>query len=173
MPTEKKRAAVEALAKRMAECTIAISTDFSGTPVTSMTDLRKALREKGLEYLVVKNTLAYLAAEACEKPQLKEIIQGPTGLLLGSGDPVEAAKALSDYIRTTRSILAVRGASLDGRTLSAAEVARLAQLPPREQLLAQLMGQMQAPIHGLLRVLNGPLYGLATVLQRRVEQVQG
>ncbi len=173
MPAEKKRQIVEDLRKRIAGCTIAIATDYRGLSVPAMTGLRRSLREKGIEYRVVKNTLTYRAAEEASKPGLREVVQGTTGLVFGYGDPVESARALYDYIRASRSSLAIRGAVVDGQVLTADQVVSLAHLPPRDVLAGMLLGQMKAPITGLVFTLKAVLTGLATVLQRHVEQQTG
>ena len=154
----------------MERCTVAISADYSRLRVGDMTVLRKVLREKGVEFRVIKNTLAYLAADAAGKPEIKGIVEGPTGLAFGYGDPTEPAKALSDFIRRTRSPLKIRGGAMDGRSLTAQEVNTLATLPSREQLVARLLGQLQGPISGLVYVLNAPISGLARVLQAQVDK---
>ena len=150
----------------MEQFSMAIATDYSGMSVGRMTELRRSLREKGIQFRVVKNSLAHLAADAAGRPLLKDIIQGPTGIAIGSGEAVETARALSEFIRATRAPVRVRGGVLGERVLSAGEVGTLATLPSRDELLARLMGQLQAPVAGLLYVLNAPLSGLARVLQR-------
>ena len=170
MPTDKKREIVEELRKKISECTIAIATDYRGLSVPAMTELRRSFREKGIEYRVVKNTLTYRAAEEANKPQLREIVQETTGIVFGYGDPVEAAKAVDDYIRTSRSTLAIRGAVLDGQVLTRDQVASLARLPTREVLLGRVLGQMMAPVTSLVFTLNALLAGLVMVLQRHIEQ---
>ncbi len=183
MPTKKKVEFVEELREKFARCTIAVATDYTGIGVNTMTELRRAMRDKQVEYRVVKNTLTYLAADSADRPQIKDIVQGPTALAFGYEDPVTVAKALEEYIRVNRSVLTIRGAVLDGRTLSSADVNMLANLPPKPQLVAQLLSQTQAPLSGLLSHLQAPLYGLlgalngtmtslGSVLQQRVEQLQ-
>jgi len=187
MPTHQKIDLVEELKDKFSRCTIAVATDYTGLPGTTMTELRQRMREKEIEYMVVKNTLAYLAADSAQRPQIKEIVQGPTALAFGYQDPVEVAKALEEYIRVNRSTLAIRGAVLTnitngGRTLAPEEVLSLTRLPPRSELVAQLLGQLQlpmatligqlqAPISRLLAVMNRPLVSLTILLQRRAEQL--
>lgn len=154
------------------DATIVISTDYAGLPVTDMTALRSALREKEVRYKVVKNNLAYIAAENAGKPELKEIIQGPSAIALGYGEPTDPAKALSQFIRETRSPLEIRGAVLDGRVLNSDQVQQLANLPSKDELVAQMLSRMQSPIAGLVNVLNGPLAGLARVLQGHIDNLQ-
>ena len=183
MPTTKKIELVEELTEKFSQSTITVATNYSGLPVNTMTELRQRMREKGVEYRVVKNTLAYLAADAAHKPQIKEIIQGPTALAFGYQEPAAVAKALEEYIRVNRSALTIRGAVLDERTLVAAEVLVLANLPPKNELVAQLaaqvrlplvtlLGQLQAPMLRLVTVLNGPLASFTILLQQRAEQLK-
>lgn len=172
MPTQAKADAVSELADKFGRSAIVITTDYSGLPVSEMTALRRALREAGVEYRVVKNTLAYLAADAAGRPAIKEAIEGPTGIALGYGEPTDPARALSGFIRSTRSSLKLRGGELDGKTLTEADVNRLATMPARDELIAQLLMRMNGPIAGLVNVLNGPIAGLARVLQGRVDNLR-
>ena len=163
---------VEALAEKFDGSTIVISTSYTGLPVDEMTALRRALREAGVEYRVVKNTLASLAADKAGKPAIKDSISGQTGVALGYGEPTEPAKALTAFIRTSRSNLVIQGGELDGRALTAEDVERLAAMPGREELIATLLMRMNSPISGLVNVLNGPLAGLARVLQGHIDNIQ-
>ena len=138
-----------------------------------MTELRRRLREQGIEYRVVKNTLTLLAAQELGKERIGEVMQGPTGLAFGYGDEVAVAKSLNSYITTTRSPLVIHGALMESGVITGDQVRNLAILPPREELLARLLGQMQAPVTGLVTVLSAPLRGLVSVLQRAAEQGGG
>jgi len=173
LPTQQKIDQVQDLKDRLERSSIAMTTSYSGISVNQMTELRRAMRGGGVDFTIVKNTLLALAADEAQKPQLKEIVQGPTAIAFGYDDPVDAAKVLADYIRTGRSALAIMGAIMgDGAPMSADEVTQLASLPPRVQLLAMLLGQMQAPISQLLTILNGPLQSLENVLQARMRQLE-
>ena len=172
MPTEKKEQAVRDIQGWLDGATIVISTNYTGMSVSDMTALRRVLREKDVRYKVVKNTLAYLAADGAGKPEVKEIIQGPSAIAFGYGEPTEPAKAISDFIRENRSELAILGAVMDGDVYDSAQVQQLANLPGRDALLAQLLGQMQAPVSGLVNVLSGPISGLARVLQGHIDNMQ-
>lgn len=171
MPTEEKEAAVADLAERIKRSTIAIATDFSGLTVNQITLLRKQLRDSGVEYRVVKNRIAAIAAEQAGVAPFKDILEGSTGVVFGYDDVVTAAKAVSDYVKEARVDLKIRNGVMNGEPLSEQQVSALAALPPRDQLVAKLLGQMNAPITGLVTVLNGPIRGLAVVLQRRAEQL--
>jgi large subunit ribosomal protein L10 len=172
VPTQAKVEAVDLLADKFERSTILITTDYSGLPVGEMTMLRRALREAGVEYRIIKNTLAYLAADKVGRPAIKDVIEGPTGVAFGYGEPTEPAKALSGFIRSSRSSLKIRGGELDGRVLSTEDVGRLATMPNREELIAILLMRMNGPIGGLVNVLNGPIAGLARVLQGHVDNLQ-
>lgn len=173
MPTQAKIDQVSALKEKLERCSITITANYTNIPGNEMTELRRRTRTAGVEFVVIKNTLMSLAADAAQRPQVKEILQGPTAVAFGYDDPVEVAKILHDYIRTTRSALTLQGAVLgDGPALPGREVERLATLPPRPQLVAQLLGQFQAPIQRLLSVLNGPLRNLDGLLQARIRQLE-
>ncbi len=173
MPTEQKIERVSALKEKLERCTIAVTTDYTGISVNEMNELRRRMRAADVEFTVVKNTLMDLAAEAANRPQVKEIVQGPTAVAFGYDDPLLVAKAIAEYIRTTRSVLTVRGAVMgDGPALAPAAVNRLAALPSKPQLVALLMAQLQAPIQRLLAVLNGPLTSFDALLQARIRQLE-
>ena len=170
MPTDRKVKDVEEIQKLLETCTAAITADYTGLKVGAMTELRRSLRQRGVTFRVVKNTIVYLAADAAAKPAVKGIVQGPTGIAFGFEDPVEPAKALTEFIVSTRSPLKIMGGLLGDRALSAGEVASLAALPSRDQLVANLLGRLQAPVTGLAYVLSAPVASLARVIQRRIEQ---
>ena len=173
MPTQAKIERVTELKEKLESCSIALTTGYAGISVNDMTDLRRRLRDAGVEFIVVKNTLVNLAAEEAQVPQFSEIVEGPTAIAFGYDDPVNTARAVNDYIRATRSPLSIRGAIMGpGPILPANEVERLATLPSKPQLMANLLGQIQSPISRLLGVLNGPLQNLDGLLQARIRQLE-
>ena len=171
MPTEAKREDVQYLAERLRRASVAIATDFSGLSVNQMTALRQHLREQGVEYKVVKNRIAALAADEAGIESFREILEGATGIVLGYDEPVTAAKALNEHVRQTRSEMKIRKGVMNGAILNETQIVALAALPAKDQLIAMLLGQLNAPISGLVNVLSGPTRGLAIVLQRRAEQL--
>jgi len=173
LPTERNINAVEEMRQWMQECTAAISTDYTGLSVSAMTGLRRSLREKNVQFRIIKNTLAYLAADAAGRPAFKEVVEGPTAFAFGYGEPVDPAKALVEFIRATRSPLKIKGGILGDRILTVEQVDNLATLPSKEELIGRLMGQLNAPVSGLVYVLNANIAGLARVLQRQVEKLEG
>ena len=173
MPTDKKRKQVEDLMQRLQRFRIAVATNPTGLSVSAITELRRRLRERGIEYKVVKNRLALIAADQSGKPEFKELLEGPTAIAFGYDEEVQdVAKVLSEYIRATRSPLQLRSGLLDGQVLTPQQIQVLASLPSKNELISKLLGQLQSPITGLVNVLSAPMRGLATTLQRRVEQVQ-
>ena len=173
MPTQEKIDRVATLQDKLERCSIAVTTNYTGITVNEMIDLRRQMRAAGVEFTVVKNTLMYLASEAAHRPQVKDIVQGPTAVALGYADPLDVAKAVSDYIRNARSALIIQGAVLgDGPVMEAPEVVRLASLPPKPELLATLLGQLQAPLSRLAAVLNGPLQNFDGLIQARIRQLE-
>jgi len=173
LPTEAKIQRVNDLKDRLERSSIAVAIDHTGISVNEMTDLRRQMRAAGVDLTVVKNSLIYLASEAADRPQVKGIVQGPTVMAFGYDEPADVARALADYIRTTRSILAIRGAVLgDGPVLPPGDVTRMATLPSKPQMVAILMGQLQSPLQRLLGVINGPLRNLDALLQARIRQLE-
>src|SRR6185436_10375993 len=115
-------------------------TDFTGLNVKRMTELRRRLRKQGVEYVVIKNTLALRAVN--ESGLVGERLKGPTGIVVAK-DPVAAAKVITDFAKEHEKRPAVKGGMFDGRAVNAAQVAKLASMPSREQMLSQLGGYMQ------------------------------
>ncbi len=173
VPTEEKRTQVDSIRELLETCEAAVSADYTGLTAQSMTEFRQSLRERGVRFRVVKNTLTHLAADAAGKPGVKEIVEGPTGIAFGFDDPAAPARAIREFIRVSRSPMTIRGGLLGERVLTAEEVERLADLPSKDDLIARLMGQLQAPITGLAYVLNAPTASLARVLQRKIETESG
>jgi len=173
VPTQAKIDQVSELQEKLEKCSIAVTTTYTNISVNEMTELRRQTRAAGFEFLVIKNTLMSLAADAAQLPQIKEVMEGPTAVAFGYDEPVDVAKILHEYIRTTRSALKIQGAVMgNGPALNTGEVQRLSTLPSKPQLVAQLLGQMQAPIYGLLRVLNGPVSKFGYLLQARISQLE-
>ena len=173
MPTQQKMDRVEELKEQLERSTITFSADYTRTTVNQMTELRRAMRASGIDFTVVKNTLMYLAADQSGKPQIKEIVQGPSAVAFGYDDPAAAAKTIADYARANANTFSIRGAVMgDGAALGPDGVARLATLPPRPQMLATLLAQMQAPMSRLVGALNGPVQNLDNVLRARMRQME-
>ena len=170
---EKKAEIVDWLEEKLRQANIVIATDYRGLSVSEMAALRQKLREQGIEYRVVKNTLANFAAAAAGRPNLSELLRGPTAMAFGYEDVVQPAKTLLDYQRSSETSLSIKGGMLAERLLTAEEVSALAKLPPQDELVAKFVGLVQAPIYRLLTVLNSNLQGFVQVLQGRIKQLEG
>lgn len=164
-----KQELVTALAGRLERASTVYVTDFTGLDVAKITQLRRRLRTAGTEFVVVKNTLARRAlggegGGGARMSALEGHLAGPTGLVLGGADPVAAAKVLADFIREFEKP-AIKAGLVDGKAVTAAQVKRLASLPARGELLAQLGGTLQAPLAGLVGALNGLLLNVVGALE--------
>ena len=165
MPTQKKIDQVEDLKKRMERATITVSANYRGLRVQEMDQMRKRMRAASVEVKVVKNSLLRLAAAQTGAPELMEIVEGPTALVIAYDDPIEAAKAITEYAQSAPPTFSLRGAFLDGQVVSAADLRDLVRLPPRPVMLAQLAGQIQAPLATLSGLLQSPMRELTSLLQ--------
>jgi large subunit ribosomal protein L10 len=148
-------------------------TDFTGLNVKQMTQFRARLRKQGVEYVVVKNTLAQRAVEALDLPDVAGFFTGPTGVVIGREDAVAAAKAITDFAREFGDKPAVKVGIVDRREYSADQVKRLADMPPREVLLAQIAGGLQAPMARLAGGMSQLLAGFARAVDALRQQKEG
>ncbi|HEX2722383.1 MAG TPA: 50S ribosomal protein L10 [Gemmatimonadaceae bacterium] len=145
-------------------------TDFTGLNVKRMTELRRRLKRAGVDYVVIKNTLALRAVN--ESGLVGERLKGPTGLVFGT-DPVAAAKVLTDFAKEFEQKPAVKGGMLEGKSVDAAQVKQLASLPSREQMLAELGAGLMSPMAAFVGALNGLLYMFAGALDALKSQREG
>lgn len=169
MARPEKVAAVEQIREDIQSSQAVFITDYRGLKVAQMNQLRGKLRDVGTEYKIVKNTLTSLAAEEAEAGDLKSLLVGPTAVAFAKEDAVATAKALSDFAKESR-ILKIRGALLEGSVIGAEDIQALADLPPREVLLAKVVGGIQAPIAGFVSVLQGTLRQFVYALDAVREQ---
>jgi large subunit ribosomal protein L10 len=165
MPTQRKIDQVEDLKQRMERATITVSANYRGLRVQEMDQMRKRMRAASIEVKVVKNSLLRLAAGRTGAPELMQIVEGPTALVISYNDPIEAAKAITEYAQSAPPTFSLRGAFLDGHVVSAADLRDLVRLPPRPVMLAQLAGQIQAPLATLSGLLQSPLRELTSLLR--------
>ena len=172
MPTAKKEADVAELQTMLDRSIVAISTSYRGLSVAEMTALRRRMREAGVDIRVVKNTLLRLAAERAGKPDLIQIVSGPTAIIFGYDDIAAPAKAVTEYMRTARNALTITGAYLDGTVMAPAAVADLATLPSREQMIAQFVGSVQSPIATFASLITGVVRQFAGLIDARAQQLE-
>jgi large subunit ribosomal protein L10 len=164
MSKTERQATVEELSAQLRGSPNLYVTDFSGLNVLRMTEFRRRLRVAGVEYIVVKNTLAQRALAANAVTGLDGHLKGPTGLVLAGSDPVAAAKVLTDFAREFEKP-AIKIGLVDGKPVTPDQVKRLASLPSREQLLGQLAGAFQAPLAQFAGAMNGLLYQVVGALE--------
>jgi large subunit ribosomal protein L10 len=145
MPRPEKVQAVSDIRERMETAEAVFLTEYRGLSVKAVQDLRRALRDSGAEYKVVKMTLAKLAAGDAGIEGLNDYLVGPTALAFANSDPVATAKALKDFSRSNE-VLVLKAGYLSGIILSPEEVSRLAEIEPREVLLAKFAGAAKAPL---------------------------
>ncbi len=155
---------MEAVADRLERTETVLAADFRGLTVAELAELRQRLREAEAEMAVVKNTLSRRAADKTGRSALIPYLQGPTGLVWVDGDPARAAKALSDFAKAHQDVFSIRGGVLGAEDLPAPSIVRLASLPSRDQLLAQLAGAIASPLSGLAGRLNSLVGNLARTL---------
>lgn len=167
-----KVAAVAEIKDKLSRAQGAVITDYRGLNVSQVTELRKKLREAGVEYKVVKNTLTIRAAEESGLNDVVPLLTGPTAIAFGYEDPVVPAKVISDFAKSNKD-LEVKGGLLEGQVLDIDAVKALADLPSREVLLGQVVRGMQAPISGMVNVLQGSIrnvvYALEAVRKQKEE----
>lgn len=172
MPTPRKVEMLADLKDRMERASIAISADYRGLTVAQITELRRALRPANVEVKVIKNTLASMAAEQAGRPEMAELVTGPTALAIGFGDPIAPVKALTEHVRTRRLALTIHGGWLEGKVLSPREVESLATLPSKEQLIADVVGKLQGPLYNLAGLLQASMRNFAGLVEARANQLE-
>lgn len=145
---EEKELLVKDIADRLSRSVSTVVTDYRGLNVSELTELRKLLREAGVEYRVIKNTMTRRAAADVSLAELDEHLTGPSAIAFCFDDVVKPAKILADFARKHKA-LELKGGVVEGKVVSAATVATLASLPSREGLLSMLLSVLQAPMRNL------------------------
>ena len=170
MKRNEKEKLVTELTAKLNGATAFYYTDFTGLNVKKMTELRRRFRKAGVEYVVIKNSLALRAVN--ESGLAGSRLRGPTGVVIGK-DPVTAAKVLSDFAKENDQRPSVKGGMLDGKVIDTAQVKQLASLPSREQMLADLGAGLQSPLSAFLGALSGVLSTFAGALEALRQQREG
>ena len=174
MPTQAKAEKIEELTDKLGRASVAILVQTQGLTVKDMTDLRNKMRAAKLEFQVAKNTLLRIASERNNMTQLdKSIFNGQTAVAFGYDDEVAAAKAVTDYTRTSK-VAVLKSGILGGRTLTAEQVEGLGKiLGGKMQSKAEVVGVLQGPMATTYSLLTAPLRDLCYVLQAHAEQLNG
>ena len=163
-----KEELVRNLREKFQEAQAVFVTSFKGLTANESNELRRLIREAGGEYRVVKNTLLRIASADTPAEPIQEFIEGPTGIALAYKDPVALAKVLKEFSEEHEALV-LRGAALQGKPVDAKGIEALAKLPPREVLLAQLLGLLQAPPARLVQLLANVVRNFLYVL-RAIEE---
>lgn len=170
MPTEKKAATIAELESRIARAELMILTDYRGLNVVDLQGLRGQLRGVGAEFAIAKNTLTRIAANKQGITSLDAVLEGPTALVFTGEDVVGPSKVINDFVRTSR-ILKVKGVLLQGKVGGAEQVEALATLPPKEELIATIVGALDAPISNVVFALDFAITEFTSLLDARIAQL--
>lgn len=174
MPTAVKQTMINSLVEELDKIQGAIVTDYRGLTVEQITNLRKRLRPVGGQYMVVKNTLLKIAMNERGLPDLGNMLEGPSAVLFAEGDPVEATKILTAFVKELRKdIPQVKGGFLGNRMMNAADVANLATLPSRDQILANFLGTVQTPIANVVSTLGALMQNLVGTIEAYHDKAAG
>ena len=172
MKRAEKVANVEALTGDFAKASVAVLAEYRGLTALQMNKLRRVVREADGRCRVTKNRLAKRAIDGSSYAAMTDMLTGPTALIIGFKDPIAIAK-IAVKMADEMPKLAIKGAVLDGQLVPAAGVKALADLPPKEVVLAQLLGVLQAPATQLLRTLNEPGAQLARLVDALAKRADG
>jgi large subunit ribosomal protein L10 len=174
MPTQAKAEKIDELTGKLGRATVVILVQTQGLKVKDMNDLRSKMRAAKIEFQIAKNTLLRIATERNNMENVdKSIFNGQTAVALGYEDEVAAAKAVADYVRTSR-VAVLKSGILGGRTLTAEQIENLARMPGgKNYAKAQVVGVIQGPVATTYSLLTAPLRDLCYVIQARAEQLQG
>jgi large subunit ribosomal protein L10 len=161
--TPKKESEVRQLQERFRTARTAILTDFRGLNVADMAALRNLLRKSNIEYCVIKNRLAKIAVKDTPFAGLDPLLSGPTGVALTHEDPAAPSQLLSQFLKSNAN-LDIKGGIIEGRLYKKEEILAIAELPPRDVLIFQVVGTMASPLSGFMRVLRAPIVQLVRTL---------
>ena len=169
MPTEAKRETVAELREELSRNPTLIISEYRGLSVGDLAEVRRSLRKHNVTYRVVKNRLMRIAANDAGREALSPLLKGPSAIAFGSGDESAVAKAVIDATKPFK-VIKLKGAVLGTQAIDADGLTRLAALPPREVLLAQLAGAFSAPMANMAGLLAAPLRDIAGGLAALIEQ---
>jgi len=158
-----KQKMLEEVTEELKKAELVIVTDYRGLNVKAINDLRGRLRKEKCLYRITKNTLNRLACKAAGVEQLEPFFDGPTAIAYSNADPVAVAKVFSEFIKGNEALV-IKGGVLTGQTLDEQDIKALGEIPPRDVLLAMVVSGFQAPISGLVGVLQGTLRQLVYAL---------
>ena len=174
MPTQAKAEKIDALTDKLGRAVVTILVQTQGLNVKDMNELRSRMRAAKVEFQIAKNTLLRIATERNHMDQLDtSIFNGQTAVAFGFDDEIAAAKAVADYVRTSK-VAVLKSGILGGRTLTADQVDSLAKMPGgKNYAKAQTVGVIQGPLATTYSLLTAPMRDLSYVIQARAEQLKG
>ena len=172
MPRPEKVAAVAEVKERIERAQAVFLAEYAGLSVKAQQELRRGLRASGAEFKVLKMTLARRAADELDLDALDEFLVGPTGIAFADADPVSAAKVLKEFA-STHDVFTIKGGLLGRDVLTPERVRELAEIAPREVLLAKLAGAFKAPMSAMAALLSALPRGTATAMQQLLEKKHG
>jgi large subunit ribosomal protein L10 len=150
---QEKQQAVEVITAKLRDSSSAVVADYRGLNVAQVTELRKQLREAGIEFQVLKNSLVRRATEAAGLAELNSILTGPTAIAFGNEDAVAPAKILNDFAKKNEA-LKLKGGVVEGKIVDMDQIKALAELPSRDGLLSMLLSVLQAPVRNFALVVK-------------------
>lgn len=166
---EQKQHIVSNLIETLKDAQAGVLFDYRGLSVEQDTQLRNELRAAGVDYHVVKNTLLRFASKEVGYDELDPILHGPTALAVSNTDAIAPAKVLAKFAKKN-DIVSVKAGFVDGKVINVAEVNALSELPSKEELIAKLMGSLNAPISGIVNILQGNIRAMAIALNAYAEK---
>ncbi len=174
MPNPQKNQVISDLTTILGETKGAILTEYRGLTVAEVTNLRKKLRESNAEYHVVKNTLFKRALGSTLTPELETLLAGPTAIVFAKGDVVPSTKATLDFLTALKKPdIKVKGGFIDGKIYTPDQVTALSKLPPREQIIATLVGTIQGPLAELVGTLDNVIGDFVRTVQAIADKQGG
>lgn len=169
-----KQAIVAALTEKLQNSAAGVIIDYKGITVAEDTALRVEMRKNGVEYFVIKNTLARFAVKDANLEGLIPVLEGTSSLAICEGDPVAAAKVVAEFSKKMNGEkFLIKAGFVDGKVITPEEVKALAELPSKEVLVATVLGTLMAPVRGLVTVLDANISGLARVMQAIADKKAG
>lgn len=173
MPSEKvlenKKAMVAQLVERLKNAQAGVLADYRGLTVEEDTDLRRKLREAGVEYTVMKNSIIRFAAREVGLEGLEDILEGPTAIATSADDVISPAKVLNDFAKDNEA-MEIKGGFVEGNVITVDEVKQYASIPSKEVLISKMLGSLQSPIGALARTLQAIVDNEAVPGQAKAEE---
>ena len=173
MKKDEKAVIIDQLQDLFARSTVGILTNYRGMKTADLIELRKRLKPVNGKFEIAKNTLAKFAAEKAGVKQLDSALTETTAIAFGFGEVRDLAAVMSDFVKSTKTVLQIKGGFLGGKLITAKDVVTLSTIPSKPVLIARFMGGLQMPLSMLVGQLNAPISGLANVLRARQKQLEG